>query len=118
MDVFNDAKFRQRVDNALTQVKKILKAERNPTYMESVPHEYNDKFTQAEFLSNVTLAALVNCFEAMGIQIKSFIQMNEWVKVSSFVPSDAFFCRLALAESSGRVLPPAENCLLNNREGV
>ena len=68
MENFNDAQFRERVDKALTQVRKILKAERNQTYMESVQHTYSDKFGLAEFLTNISLAAQINCFQMMGIE--------------------------------------------------
>eukprot|EP00976_Prorocentrum_cordatum_P063838 1177244-Prorocentrum_minimum.AAC.3 len=81
MENFNDAQFRERVDKALTQVRKILKAERNPTYMESVQHTYSDKFGLAEFLTNISLAAQINCFQMMGIEGANLYRMHDWVKV-------------------------------------
>jgi hypothetical protein len=39
MDAFNEVRFRQKVDTALTRVRTILDNEKKPLYAENVPHE-------------------------------------------------------------------------------
>eukprot|EP00959_Pyramimonas_sp_CCMP1952_P229638 4801262-Pyramimonas_sp.AAC.1 len=49
--------------------------------MESVQHTYSDKFGLAEFLTNISLAAQINCFQMMGIEGANLYRMHDWVKV-------------------------------------
>ena len=81
MDHFYESLFRDRVDKALEEVRKILKAERSPAYMESVRHSYSDKFGLVEFLTNMSLAAQLNCFQMMGIDGTNLLQIHTWAKV-------------------------------------
>jgi len=50
-----------------------------------VQHQYSDKFALAEMLTNVTLAAQLNCFEALGMNSSSLARMQGWVQVRTLL---------------------------------
>ncbi len=80
MDRFNEAQFRARVDAALNRVRTILENNRTPQYPADVPHEYEDKYQLAEFLTNNTIGALLVSLENVGLNEKGLVQLKEWAK--------------------------------------
>jgi hypothetical protein len=58
------------VNDALQTVKRILEVERDPRLAETVEHEYVDKYLLADQVTNMSLIALMNVFESMGLTKK------------------------------------------------
>lgn len=75
---FNEAAFKQKVANALNQVRTIVKNDRSPQIAEDVGHRYEDKYLLAEYLTNTSLASLLNCFESLGLTSKKLDKLAEW----------------------------------------
>ena len=75
---FDEYRFRQQVEAALSSVRKVLDTSRNPTYAADTPHQYDDKYALAEFLSNLGLAAQLNCLEQLGVDEVKLRQMQAW----------------------------------------
>jgi hypothetical protein len=78
MQSFNEYRFRQQVDSALTKIRTILDNTRAPQYPADVQHRYDDKYGLAEFLTNTAIAAQLNCLDALGVNEKHLKQMKEW----------------------------------------
>jgi hypothetical protein len=72
-----DEHFRSKVDQALVVVKQILDNNRNPVVASDVHHEYQDKFILATSLTNTTLAAVVNCLQAVGMTPEMFKTLSD-----------------------------------------
>ena len=51
---------------------------RHPAYPGDVPHEYNDKYVLAEFLTSTCLAAEINALEYLGLSADHLQQLREW----------------------------------------
>lgn len=83
MDAYNHYRFRTQVDNALKTVKTILDTTRAPQYPANVPHQYVDKYLLAEYLTNTSLASILNCLEAMGLSEKKLLVLVKWAKTRS-----------------------------------
>jgi hypothetical protein len=80
---FNETGFREKVNKALTVVRKVLDTTRNPQYAADVSHRYDDKYGLAEFLTNTSLAALLNVLSNLGVGAKEFKTMKEWSRTRS-----------------------------------
>lgn len=63
---FDEARFRQRLDAALEQIRKVLDNERKPTYPAEIQHRYDDKYLLAEHLTNAAVGGLLNVLECLG----------------------------------------------------
>ena len=63
-------------------VERILEAERHPVLAADEPHDYNDKFALAEFLTNTGVAALLNALMALGLQPDQLSTLCDWINVS------------------------------------
>ena len=80
MDGFDEQTFRNQVYQAISDVKKILDNARVPEIPESVSHKYDDKYLLAEFLTNTSMAATLNCFDLLGISPDLLNKFKEWSK--------------------------------------
>ena len=65
--MYNEHGFREKVQRTLGTLKKILDESRHPLMASEVHHQYADKFALADFLTNSSLAAQVNCLESLGL---------------------------------------------------
>src|SRR3990167_362268 len=82
---YNESRFKTQVAEATESIKRILPQGRKLKYIGEVDHTYADKFLLAEYLANSTLAALLNCFEQLGINEENLKKIQEWVKSNKTV---------------------------------
>src|SRR3990167_7561100 len=75
--------FKQQLETAIANCKKILENTRNPQQPTDVSHTYNDKFHLAEYLTNTTLAAQLTILETLGITPELVKKFQEWSKTRS-----------------------------------
>mmetsp|Transcript_232 Transcript_232/g.438 ORF Transcript_232/g.438 Transcript_232/m.438 type:complete len:862 (-) Transcript_232:69-2654(-) len=80
---FQEDQFRQRMDKALQKVATILENTKNPKLVEDVHHEYDDKYLLAEFLTNISIASMLNLLETLGLTVDGIKKLIEWSKNSS-----------------------------------
>ncbi|MCC7537080.1 MAG: hypothetical protein IT379_12740 [Deltaproteobacteria bacterium] len=83
MQRYEDSEFRARVDAAMTRVRAVLDATRNPQHPADVPHRYDDKYLLADFLARTSMAAMVQCLEVIGLSAEALAQLREWAKSRS-----------------------------------
>jgi len=76
---YEEGRFRRKVDAALSELRKTLSAARHPVYAPNEPHVYDDKFGLANFVNNTSLAAQLNCLEALGLDEQKVRQCVQWV---------------------------------------
>jgi hypothetical protein len=87
MDVFGEHDFRERVANAIQKARTVLALGTNPELPEDVPHAYVNKYELAEALGSVSLAALVNVLEVLGLNAKTLRVLREWAEEGRTVPA-------------------------------
>jgi hypothetical protein len=75
---FNEHAFRQKVDKALTTIKKVLENTRSPQLAADVPHRYDDKYLLAESLTNAALSAQLNALEKLGLNEAGLKRLKRW----------------------------------------
>mmetsp|Transcript_4902 Transcript_4902/g.13764 ORF Transcript_4902/g.13764 Transcript_4902/m.13764 type:complete len:922 (+) Transcript_4902:140-2905(+) len=78
MRPYTEAVFRERVEVALKEVRKVLENNKNPVLPEDVQHTYSDKYLFAEYLTNTAIGAQLNVLEVLGLTSKDFSQLKEW----------------------------------------
>ncbi len=83
MQSYNEAELRKRVDAALRTIRTVLDNTKNPRYATDVPHRYEDKYLLAESAASVSIAALVQCLEVVGMSAEQLVQLREWAKTRS-----------------------------------
>src|SRR5690242_19034680 len=76
---FDEHRFRQQVDAALQRIRTVLETTRAPQYPAEVPHRYDDKYGLAEFLTNTSIAAQLNCLDLLGANDKYLRTLKQWV---------------------------------------
>jgi hypothetical protein len=101
--LFDEKRFKERVDSAIVQLKRILHNERHPQYPADVFHQYDDKFMLIEFLGASAVAALFNCLTVLGMTPEYFQTMSEWSKTTTV--STLFLTFAALCSSTFFPLP-------------
>jgi len=65
-----DLAFRHQVDTALAKVRSLLDSAKSPRFILSasdVEHQYQDKFSLAEFITNTAIAATSNALDRLGV---------------------------------------------------
>ena len=75
---FNTTQFRNKINQALEQVKLVLENNRRPKLPENVNHTYQDKYLLAEFVCNTSLAAVINSFANIGISGDVLKKLVAW----------------------------------------
>lgn len=76
---YDEHQFRDKVDTALQSVRRILDSTKNPQLAAAeIAHSYDDKFTLAEFVCNVGLAAQLNCLEKIGVDAAELRTITRW----------------------------------------
>jgi hypothetical protein len=78
MDLFGEQDFKERVANAIQKARTVLTLGTNPELPEDVPHAYGNKYELAEALGSLSLAALVNVLEVLGLNGKTLRVLREW----------------------------------------
>src|SRR5579871_1117882 len=72
--------FDQKIAAALERIRTILDNTRSPQRAADVPHQYDDKYLLAEFVTKLTVASLFQCFEVVGLTPEALAQLTEWAK--------------------------------------
>lgn len=80
MQNFDEYRFKQQVDSALQRIRTILANTRAPQYPADVQHRYDDKYGLAEFLTNTSIAAQINCLDILGANEKHLQTMKQWAQ--------------------------------------
>lgn len=83
MDSYQESEFRSRVDAALRRIRTVLDNTRNPQYPADVPHQYDDKYLLAEFLTRVSVAAVLQALGSVGLTDQKLAQLREWARTRS-----------------------------------
>ena len=77
---FNELTFKKKLDVALAEVKKILDTSRSPQHADEVHHGYEDKYSLSEFLTNSTLASVLNVLNSLGLDDEKLSVLVHWAK--------------------------------------
>jgi hypothetical protein len=77
MDEF---RFRQQVDQALKSITKVLDNTKTPNYPDRVLHDYDDKYTMVNNLTNNLIISTLNCLYLLGMDKSKLAQMKEFGK--------------------------------------
>ncbi|RYE89468.1 MAG: hypothetical protein EOO75_11760, partial [Myxococcales bacterium] len=80
MERYDEARFRVAVDGALRSIRTILDNARNPRYPQDVPHQYDDKYVLAEFLTRTATAAILQCLGSIGLSSEGLGQLVGWAR--------------------------------------
>ena len=83
MERYDEQQFRAKIDAALGRIRTLLENTRNPQYPADVPHAYDDKYLLAEHLTQVTVAALLQCLEVAGLSEEGRATLREWAEKRS-----------------------------------
>jgi hypothetical protein len=83
MTSYSEAQFQSKVDSALNQIKTVLHVNRQPTLAENVHHKYEDKYHLANYLTNLTIVAILDIFQTAGLSQDHLKKSLEWVKTRS-----------------------------------
>ena len=78
--VANEQIFHQQLSSALDAVRSLLESSKSPRRILDpldVDHQYSDKFTLAEFLVNVAVAASVNALDRLGIDEGMMLRLRQ-----------------------------------------
>eukprot|EP01126_Amoeba_proteus_P056974 TRINITY_DN7221_c0_g1_i2.p1 TRINITY_DN7221_c0_g1~~TRINITY_DN7221_c0_g1_i2.p1 ORF type:complete len:324 (-),score=60.62 TRINITY_DN7221_c0_g1_i2:1226-2197(-) len=75
---FDKQRFDQQLQTCLKQVSLVLANNRHPYFPADVAHKYEDKYLLATFLTNLALAALVNCLEFLGLSDEHLKKLCKW----------------------------------------
>lgn len=80
MHPFNEHTLTNNVNTALKVIKTILDTSRSPQLPSATPHEYDDKYLLADFVSTCSIASQLHCLEVLGLTEAQLIQMKKWGK--------------------------------------
>lgn len=83
MDSYQESEFKSRVAAALRRIRTVLDNTRNPKFAADVPHQYDDKYLLAEFLTRVAVAAALQSLEGVGLSAQKLAQLREWARTRS-----------------------------------
>jgi hypothetical protein len=83
MDSYQETELRSRVDAALRRIRTVLDNTRNPQYPADVPHQYDDKYLLAEFLTRISVAAALQTLGSFGLTAEKLAQLREWARTRS-----------------------------------
>jgi hypothetical protein len=83
MQGYDHERLKQKVDEALRVVSRVLDVSRHPV-MPTVPmdvtHTYEDKYTLAECMTNACLAAQLNTLATLGLDSEGLGKLLQWSK--------------------------------------
>ena len=78
MEEFNATRFRNKVKAVIGELEAILDTTRKPVLPSDVPHEYNDKYLYAEFISCTLIVSIINTLEFLGLDRNQLKTMKSW----------------------------------------
>jgi hypothetical protein len=86
MDRFEAEAFKQKVEEALGVVKRLLEVTRNPQIASEVEHVFADKYVLAENLTNTGVAGILAAFDFVGLDQEGSLRgvlfvLFEWCAV-------------------------------------
>ena len=67
MRPYDEQRFLQQMRSAMATLRNVLERTKNPELASEVPHEYEDKYLAAEFLTNTAIVAVVNGLASIGM---------------------------------------------------
>lgn len=76
-ETFDQVVFDEKIANALAKIGQILDNTREPQLPENIHHSYLDKYTLSEFLSNMTLSALIEMLKYLEVNEKVLLKFQE-----------------------------------------
>ena len=82
-DNFDESRFRNQVQSAIYEARKVLDNARQPVLADTVSHVYNDKFTCAENIVNSTIAITSHSLRELGISSSEFSKLYDWAKTKN-----------------------------------
>eukprot|EP00667_Euglena_gracilis_P001285 EG_transcript_1286 len=77
---YSQYQFEQQMEQALTCLRTVLEKAKNPQLLHDVPHQYEDKYAAAEFLTNTALAAVCNALAPVGLGLETLQRLRGWSK--------------------------------------
>mmetsp|Transcript_26534 Transcript_26534/g.66767 ORF Transcript_26534/g.66767 Transcript_26534/m.66767 type:complete len:940 (-) Transcript_26534:58-2877(-) len=77
MEKFSETRFRRKMEKALSTVRKVLENERHPEVPADVDHEYRDKFSLADVLSQTYVGAMLNSLQSLGLDRAKLEELYE-----------------------------------------
>jgi hypothetical protein len=75
--------FERQMQKALERARIVLEEARRPCFASDVHHQYQDKFSLAESMTNAALASHANCLALLGVSRDQFKQMCSWSQTSA-----------------------------------
>ncbi len=83
MERYDEHQFRAKIDAALGRIRTLLDNTRNPQYPADVPHGYDDKYLLAERVTELSIAALFQCLEVVGLPEEGRVTLRQWAETRS-----------------------------------
>lgn len=83
MQRYDEQQFRATIVAALGRIRTLLENTRNPQHPADVPHAYDDKYLLAEFATQVSVAALLQCLEVVGLSEEGCATLRAWGETRS-----------------------------------
>ncbi|HRH00808.1 MAG TPA: hypothetical protein PLR99_31415, partial [Polyangiaceae bacterium] len=83
MQRYDEQQFKARIDAALGRIRTLLENTRSPQYAADVPHSYDDKYLLAEHVTQVSVAALLQCLEVAGLSEEGCATLRQWAEKRS-----------------------------------
>jgi hypothetical protein len=81
MEPFRYETYKRKVEAAMVTCKKVLDVNRNPKLASpEQAHNYTDKFSLAESLTNTAIAAELNALSTIGLDEQKLATLCEWAK--------------------------------------
>ena len=72
--------FHTKLSGAMRTVSTILETTKHPRFPSDVSHQYDDKFSLADLLTNTLIASQINCLEYLNVDNSALSKMLEWAK--------------------------------------
>ncbi len=67
----------------MSAARRVLATNKYPTLPSSTGHVYTDKYVLSETLANMSLAAVLNALELLGVNVKTLKTVREWARERS-----------------------------------
>jgi hypothetical protein len=78
--VYDENRFRQQVDKAVTSIKTVLDNTKQPGIPSAIAHAYDDKYAMINVITNNLIGATLNCLALLGMTQEKLAQMKEFGK--------------------------------------
>ena len=98
MNAFNEHMFRQRVQQALDQLRLVLDSTRTLALPEDLPHTYSDKFLVTNTISTLVIVAILNLLMEIGLTDTVFESVKQWMQQTEENKSSQISLRFEIHE--------------------